>query len=87
MNAYREITLLSVEGHTDNRGDEASNLDLSLRRAQAVVNYLIRKGVAGNRLVAKGYGETRPLDPADTEAAWEANRRVDVLIESWAAPR
>jgi outer membrane protein OmpA-like peptidoglycan-associated protein len=87
MNAYPEITLLSVEGHTDNRGEEASNLDLSLRRAQSVVNYLIRKGVAGNRLVAKGYGETRPLDPADTEAAWEANRRVDVLIESWAAPQ
>jgi outer membrane protein OmpA-like peptidoglycan-associated protein len=86
MNAYPEITLLSVEGHTDNRGDDASNLDLSLRRAQSVVNYLIRKGVAGNRLVAKGYGETRPLDPADTEAAWEANRRVDVLIESWATP-
>lgn len=87
MNAYPEITLLSVDGHTDNRGDDASNLDLSLRRAQSVVNYLIRKGVAGNRLVAKGYGETRPLDAADTEAAWEANRRVDVLIESWAAPQ
>jgi outer membrane protein OmpA-like peptidoglycan-associated protein len=87
MNAYPEITLLSVEGHTDNRGDDASNLGLSLRRAQSVVSYLVRKGVAGNRLVAKGYGETRPLDASDTEAAWEANRRVDVLIESWATPQ
>lgn len=83
MVAYPEIALLSVEGHTDNRGNDSTNLDLSLRRAQAVVNYLMRKGVPGNRVVAKGYGETRPIDAADNEAAWEANRRVEVLIESW----
>jgi peptidoglycan-associated lipoprotein len=46
--------------HTDSRASDAYNLDLSRRRAQSVVNYLIEKGIARDRLVAKGYGESQP---------------------------
>ena len=85
MNAYPEIELLRVEGHTDSRGNDDYNLDLSQRRADAVKAWLVEKGVAADRLVAKGFGESKPLDPAETEDAWGKNRRVDVLIERWAA--
>lgn len=84
MTTYPEILLLRVEGHTDNRGDEAYNLDLSQRRADAVKTWLVAKGVSADRLVAKGLGESKPLDPADNDAAWAKNRRVDVFIERWA---
>jgi outer membrane protein OmpA-like peptidoglycan-associated protein len=64
-----------VEGHTDAQGDEAYNQALSVRRAQAVKEYLVsRHGIAAARLKAVGKGETELLDPADPEGA--ANRRV-----------
>ncbi|MES2638487.1 MAG: OmpA family protein [Myxococcota bacterium] len=86
MNTYPEILVLRVEGHTDSRGDDAYNLDLSQRRADAVKAWLVAKGVAADRLVAQGLGESKPLDPAETDAAWAKNRRVDVFIERWAEP-
>jgi outer membrane protein OmpA-like peptidoglycan-associated protein len=69
-----------IEGHTDSRGDDAFNLDLSQRRTEAVRTYLINKGVEANRLEAKGYGETKPLVTGNNEAAWAKNRRVDFFI-------
>jgi peptidoglycan-associated lipoprotein len=53
-------TVIELMAHTDCRGDEASNFDLSQKRAQSVVSYLISKGIQPGRLVAKGYGETAP---------------------------
>jgi outer membrane protein OmpA-like peptidoglycan-associated protein len=61
INAHPEVTKLTIEGHTDAQGDEAKNQDLSQRRAEAVVAYLVKRGVAQQRLEAKGYGETRPV--------------------------
>jgi outer membrane protein OmpA-like peptidoglycan-associated protein len=84
MKAYAEIEVVRVEGHTDTRGKDAYNLDLSQRRADAVVAYLVAKGVAPERLVGKGFGETKPIDPAENEVAWEKNRRVEVNVEKWA---
>ena len=52
---------IEIGGHTDSGGDEAMNLNLSQRRANAVRTYLVNKGVAADRLIAKGYGETKPL--------------------------
>ena len=74
------IQQVEIQGHTDERGDDAYNLDLSDRRAHAVRQYLIDKGVDEKRLTAQGYGETQPLDRRHNEAAWAKNRRVAFLI-------
>jgi outer membrane protein OmpA-like peptidoglycan-associated protein len=78
---HPEIVMVRVEGHTDSRGSDVANLKLSDGRAKAVRAYLIKAGVAPDRLNAVGYGETKPVDPADNEAAWEKNRRVEFVIE------
>lgn len=65
-----------VEGHTNSVGARDYNLDLSQRRAQAVVDYLIKQGVAASRLQAKGYGFDKPRN-ADSKAA--GNRRVEIV--------
>jgi outer membrane protein OmpA-like peptidoglycan-associated protein len=74
------ISLIEIQGHTDERGDDAYNLDLSDRRAHAVEKYLTDKGVDAKRLTAQGYGETQPIDRGHNEAAWAKNRRVAFLI-------
>ncbi|MEJ7602496.1 MAG: OmpA family protein [Kofleriaceae bacterium] len=74
------IQLVEVQGHTDERGNDAYNLDLSDKRAHAVEKYLADKGVEAKRLTAQGYGETQPVDRRSNEAAWSKNRRVAFLI-------
>ncbi len=74
------IQLIEVQGHTDERGNDAYNLDLSDRRAAAVKKYLEDKGVDAKRLESQGYGETQPVDNRHNEAAWAKNRRVAFLI-------
>ena len=66
-----------VRGHTDNQGDPNRNLVLSQLRAQAVVDYLVQKGIAADRLSAKGLGQTVPLADNGTEAGRAKNRRVE----------
>jgi outer membrane protein OmpA-like peptidoglycan-associated protein len=73
---HPEITLVEVQGHTDDQGTDEYNLGLSERRAAAVRDYLVTSGVEPGRLLAKGYGESEPLQPGTSEAAREANRRV-----------
>jgi outer membrane protein OmpA-like peptidoglycan-associated protein len=80
MNGYPDIALIEVQGHTDERGDDRYNLELSERRAAAVMAYLVEHGVAANRLTSHGYGETAPLDKRHTGAAWSKNRRVDFVL-------
>lgn len=80
LTTHPELTKVRIEGHTDSRGSDDHNLDLSQRRAEAVRQYLIEKGVEAERLEAVGYGETKPLDPAENAAAWEKNRRVDFFV-------
>jgi OmpA-OmpF porin, OOP family len=82
-----DIQLVEVAGHTDERGDDAYNLDLSDRRAAAVVKYLTTHGskadptpIDPKRVISQGYGETQPLDRRSNEQAWAKNRRVDFLI-------
>jgi outer membrane protein OmpA-like peptidoglycan-associated protein len=81
---HPEIVKLRVEGHTDSQGSSSSNLTLSQARAQAVLTYLTNAGVPADRLSSEGYGEDRPLDKRETRAAWEKNRRVELMVERWA---
>jgi len=70
---------LSVEGHTDSRASDSYNLDLSQRRAQAVVDYLVSKGVSASRLNPTGRGESYPIASNDTREGRHQNRRVEVV--------
>lgn len=78
--AHAEITRIRIEGHTDSRGGESYNLDLSRSRAAAVKAYLIDKGIAPERLDSAGFGEGKPLVEGENEAAWAKNRRVDFFV-------
>jgi outer membrane protein OmpA-like peptidoglycan-associated protein len=71
---------LIVEGYTDNVGNPASNLILSQKRADAVKNYLVQKGLDANRLETKGYGQERAIDDNSTPAGRAANRRVELKL-------
>ncbi len=73
--------IVEVAGHTDERGSYEYNMKLSQARAEAVVNYLIRKGIDPRRLIPRGYGESQPIIPnAKTEAEHQMNRRVEFRI-------
>jgi outer membrane protein OmpA-like peptidoglycan-associated protein len=74
--AHPEITSVEIGGHTDSQGDDAYNLDLSRRRAEAVRIYVIDRGIPADRLTAKGYGETQPIADNATAIGRAANRRV-----------
>jgi OOP family OmpA-OmpF porin len=69
-------TKVAVEGHTDSVGTEAYNQSLSLRRAEAVRQYLIDKGLSASMVVATGAGEASPTDSNDTAEGRQNNRRV-----------
>lgn len=79
---------VELSSHTDSRGTAESNMDLSQRRAQSVVNYLISKGINPSRLVAKGYGETKLLNRCSdgvtcTEKEHQQNRRTEFRVINW----
>ncbi len=72
--------VVEVQGHTDNLGDPAANLQLSQDRADAVVRWLVLAGVSADRLTAVGHGETRPIAENDTDAGRAENRRVEFRV-------
>ena len=69
-----------VLGHTDNVGSDTYNESLSEKRANAVDNFLVAKGVASSRLKSEGYGETDPVASNETEEGRQLNRRVEVVV-------
>ncbi|MFH1129869.1 MAG: OmpA family protein [Pseudomonadota bacterium] len=75
-----QILKVEIQGHADERGSDDYNLRLTDDRANAVRIYLIDNGVEAERLSAKGYGETRPVDKSHNEAAWSKNRRSEFVI-------
>jgi chemotaxis protein MotB len=76
--------ILRVDGHTDrvpiSTARFASNWELSTARAVSVVRFLIERGIAAPRLSAAGFGEHHPIDPADTPAAYQRNRRIELKL-------
>ncbi|WP_298266494.1 OmpA family protein [Geobacter sp.] len=81
MKTYPTTTAV-IEGHTDNVGTYEYNMDLSRRRADSVVNYLVDKyGIERSRLSAKGYGYTRPIADNATEEGRQKNRRMEAIID------
>ena len=70
---------IEVAGHTDSRGSDAYNMKLSQQRAEAVRNYLVSKGIAADRLSAKGYGESQPVADNATDEGRFKNRRVELI--------
>jgi outer membrane protein OmpA-like peptidoglycan-associated protein len=86
---FRENPDITIEigSHTDSRGSDAHNLKLSQGRAQSVIDYLISKGIAAERLIAKGYGETKLLNNCGnnvkcTEEEHQRNRRTTFRVIS-----
>jgi len=73
---------IEISGHTDSKGADDYNMKLSQSRAQAVVDYLIKKGITTSRLVAKGYGETQPIATNDSDEGRQLNRRTEFQILS-----
>jgi outer membrane protein OmpA-like peptidoglycan-associated protein len=78
---HPEIARLAVDGHTDARGAEKANINLSQRRALAVVRWLTEHGIDARRLEARGFGPRRPIADNATDAGRAKNRRVEFLIK------
>lgn len=76
----RPKSILTIEGHTDNVGDPKKNLALSQKRAEAVLKYLISKGVDGTHMTAKGFGSKKPIASNKTEEGRKHNRRVEMKL-------
>ena len=77
LNKYPEANLV-IEGHTDNVGEDAFNLDLSQKRADAVKAYLVSKGISPARLTSIGYGESKPVADNSKSSGRAKNRRVEL---------
>lgn len=71
---------IAIEGHTDDRGSDENNQALSQKRAEAVMAYLISKGVSASRLSAKGMGESNPIASNNTNDGRAANRRIELTV-------
>ncbi len=77
QNASVEI---EISGHTDSKGSDDYNLNLSQGRSQSVVDYIVSQGIESFRLTAHGYGETKPIDTNDTDVGRANNRRVEFTV-------
>lgn len=71
---------IEISGHTDSKGSDDYNLNLSQGRSQSVVDYIVSQGIDSFRLTAHGYGETKPIDTNDTDAGRANNRRVEFTV-------
>ena len=78
LRKYPSLTV-SIEGHADERGTREYNLALGERRANGILNYLIVNGASRNQIETVSYGEERPADRGTSEAAYQRNRRVEIV--------
>ncbi|GMU95966.1 OmpA family protein [Ignavibacterium album] len=75
---YPEM-IVEISGHTDNVGSRKSNIELSIRRANAVKEWLVKRGIEPGRIQTKGYGPDRPIAPNNSEENKRKNRRIEFL--------
>lgn len=80
LNEYPDY-IMTIDGHTDNTGKAAKNLELSKQRANAVKDYFVSKGIAAGRLMAEGHGDTQPVADNKTAKGRAQNRRVDMDLK------
>lgn len=80
LKAKPAISLLRIEGHTDNVGQPAANLKLSGERALAVRDWLINNGIESKRLISVGFGDLKPVAPNTTDEGRAQNRRTEFII-------
>ena len=83
-NAYQTLKnypdmIVEISGHTDNTGKRKNNIELSIRRANAVKEWLVKRGIESERIQTKGYGPDRPIAPNDSEENKRKNRRIEFL--------
>ena len=78
---YPEVKI-EIEGHSDNRGTPEYNRIISQKRADTVMEYLISKGIAAERMKAIGYGDSKPVVDNDTEEGQAKNRRVEFHLSN-----
>ena len=71
---------IELSAHTDSKGSDEYNLTLSNNRAKSVTDYIISKGIAAQRIILQGYGETKPVATNDTDEGRQQNRRVEFKI-------
>lgn len=76
----KKTLVIEIAGHTDNVGEAAANMKLSQERSESVRDYLIRKGIAADRVTAKGYGATQPIAENTSDKGRQQNRRTEVRI-------
>ncbi|MFW5644794.1 MAG: OmpA family protein [Bacteroidota bacterium] len=76
----KEDLVVEIAGHTDDVGNEESNLKLSEARAATVRNYLVSRGISPERIIAKGYGESQPIAPNSSAEGRQRNRRTEVRV-------
>lgn len=81
LNAADSTSKIVVQGYTDSRGSAALNQDLSTRRAESVKDYLVTKGVAGERLSSEGFGPSNPVADNGTAEGRANNRRVEIIVQ------
>jgi outer membrane protein OmpA-like peptidoglycan-associated protein len=77
---------MTIEGHTDSRGDESKNLELSQKRAESVRSYLVSKGVSAEAVAAVGKGEETPIADNESSEGRATNRRVEIVVAGKAQP-
>ena len=80
LNRYTNYRIL-IEGHADERGTREYNIALGARRGSVVVNYLISKGVNGQRITTKSFGKERPVAICNDISCWSQNRRAVTVVQ------
>ncbi len=81
MDALQKAKQIVIVGHTDDRGNDASNMKLSEARAVSVKNYYVEKGISASKMTTEGRGETQPIADNATEAGRSENRRIEIDIK------